>query len=94
MSSTPMLIVSLNSISNELNEYVRNIISDIICIPFAIQRIIYHNDYMDDEKSDLQNVINNLIDHFVVLVSFVVNGISFYIYTLTGGKIFLKVVFK
>jgi hypothetical protein len=68
------------------------ILFTLLAFPVAIQRI-YFTLTLNNVKSDLQNAIENFIYNFVILLSFLANGIPFYIYTLTGGKIFRKALF-
>lgn len=57
--------------------------------PFVIQRI-YSTMTLDLIKSDLQYAIENFLYNFLLLLSFIANGIPFYIYTLSGGQIFRR----
>ena len=70
---------------------VQIIFFTLMTFPAVIQRI-YATATMNQNKSNLQNTIESFIYTCIFLISFAACGIPFYIYTLTGGKIFQKVL--
>jgi hypothetical protein len=61
----------------------------ILSFPLAIDRL-YLTLTVNVPKTTLQTAINNFIFNLLILVLYLANGISFYIYTLSGGSVFRK----
>ena len=70
---------------------VQIIFFTLMTFPAVIHRI-YATATMNQDKSDLQNTVESFIYTFIFLISFAACGIPFYIYTLTGGTTFQKVL--
>ncbi|CAF2909263.1 unnamed protein product [Rotaria sp. Silwood2] len=59
----------------------------ILSLPLAFQKL-YSAIVTDTSSSSLQDAINDLFYNFSQLLHFLSNGMTFYIYTLAGGKVF------
>lgn len=68
---------------------VQVIFLTLFSLPQAIQNI-YSNSTRNELRTPLQSAINNFAFNLFLLLTYVTNGMPFYIYTLTGGKIFRK----
>jgi hypothetical protein len=71
---------------------IQVILLTLFSLPQAIQNL-YTNASRFQVKSPLQNAINNFIFNLFLLLTYVTNGMPFYIYTLTGGIVFRKALF-
>ncbi|CAF0862595.1 unnamed protein product [Rotaria sordida] len=62
----------------------------VLTFPQAIQKLYatITLDFNSSSKSILQIAIEDLIFNFVVLLTYLANGLPFYIYTLSGGNVF------
>jgi len=69
--------------------FVQVILLTLFSFPQAIQNL-YSNLTLNQNKSIRIQSINNLIYNLFFLLTYVTNGIPFYIYTLTGGTVFRK----
>ncbi|CAF1046620.1 unnamed protein product [Rotaria sordida] len=69
--------------------FIQVILFILLSLPQAIQSL-YTNITRFQVKSKLQNTINNFLFNLFLLLTYVNNGIPFYIYTLSGGPIFRK----
>ena len=58
-----------------------------IAFSSCFQRV-YATATMNHPKSDVQSAIESLVYNFLLLLNFLAHGIPFYIYTLTGGRVF------
>ncbi len=68
------------------------ILLTLFSLPQAIQNL-YANATRFQVKSPLDNAINNFVFNLFLLVTYVTNGMPFYIYTLSGGTVFRKALF-
>ncbi|CAF0913775.1 unnamed protein product [Adineta ricciae] len=66
---------------------VQVIIQSILTIPQVIAKF-YISATMGDEQTPLKLSIDHFLYNFALLLSFLANGMPFYIYTLCGGNIF------
>ncbi|CAF0927217.1 unnamed protein product [Adineta steineri] len=73
--------------------FIQIILFTLFSFPIVLQRL-YATVTINNQKSTLQTTIDNFIFSFVLLLSFLANGIPFYVYTLTGGKVFRKALFN
>jgi hypothetical protein len=65
----------------------------LICtVPFALSKL-YTTITRNTPKSALQNTIENFIFNLFLLFVNLASGMPFYIYTLSGGKVFRKALF-
>jgi hypothetical protein len=64
----------------------------LFMLPQAIQQI-YLTITRDKYKTSVQKTIENSIYSFGILLSYLASGMSFYIYTLSGGYIFRQAFF-
>lgn len=93
----PMTSATMNSTSNNNRNqrsllimlFVQVILLTLFSFPQAIQNL-YSNLTLNQNKSIRIQSINNLIYNLFFLLTYVTNGIPFYIYTLTGGTVFRK----
>ncbi|CAF2497802.1 unnamed protein product [Rotaria sp. Silwood2] len=72
--------------------FVQVILFILFSSPQAIQSL-YTNITRFQVKSPLENATNNFLFNLFLLLTYVTNGMPFYIYTLTGGIIFRKALF-
>ncbi|CAF2087004.1 unnamed protein product [Rotaria magnacalcarata] len=72
---------------------VQVVLLTLFSLPQVIQNI-YANSTMYVVRSQLQIAINNFIFNLLLLLTYVTNGMPFYIYTLAGGSIFRKALYK
>ncbi|CAF3666115.1 unnamed protein product [Rotaria sp. Silwood1] len=72
---------------------VQIIILFILSIPLCSQKL-YSAIVADRTSSALQDGIDDLTYNLAQLLHFLANGMPFYIYTLAGGKVFRKALFK
>ncbi|CAF1193316.1 unnamed protein product [Adineta ricciae] len=68
---------------------VQILIIFLCMFPFALSKL-YSTFTRDLSRSTLQSTIENFIFNLLLLFSNVPSGLPFYIYTLTGGKVFRK----
>lgn len=68
---------------------IQVILLTLFSLPQVIQNI-YSNSTASQPKPPLQNAINNFVFNLFLLLTYVTNGMPFYIYTLAGGKIFRR----
>ena len=71
---------------------VQVILLTLFPLPQAIQNL-YSNITRLVVRTPLQNAVNNFIFNLFLLLTYVTNGMPFYIYTLTGGSVFRKALF-
>ncbi|UJR32938.1 hypothetical protein I4U23_020399 [Adineta vaga] len=73
---------------------IQIILLTILTLPQAIQKI--YSTITDDTSfiNDINQAMNNFIYSCAVLLSFLASGMPFYIYTLFGGDIFRKALYK
>lgn len=69
------------------------IILFLLISPHAMQKL-YTTFVYSATKSEFENAINNFFYSFVITLTFLGNGMPFYIYTLTGGNVFRKALFN
>lgn len=67
--------------------FIQIILLIVLTIPQVIERT-YTTLTMNKTKSLLQIQIDKFIYNFVILLTYLANGMPFYIYTLTGGSVF------
>ena len=67
--------------------FVQVILLTLFSLPQATQNL-YGNLTRNEFKSSLQIAINNFVFNLFLLLTYVTNGMPFYIYTLTGGSVF------
>ncbi|CAF3385723.1 unnamed protein product [Rotaria sp. Silwood2] len=72
---------------------VQVILLTLFSLPQAIQNI-YANSTRNESRTQLQSTINNFAFNLFLLLTYVTNGMPFYIYTLAGGTIFRKALFN
>ncbi|CAF0999285.1 unnamed protein product [Rotaria sp. Silwood1] len=65
----------------------------LLSLPLAFQKL-YSAIMTDRTPSALQAAVDNLVYNLAQLLHFLANGMPFYIYTLAGGKVFRKALFK
>ncbi|CAF1154726.1 unnamed protein product [Adineta ricciae] len=65
----------------------------ILTCPHAIQKA-YTSISASTSTQSIQSAIENFIFNFVTLMNFTASGISFYIYTLSGGSLFRNALFQ
>lgn len=69
--------------------FIQVISLTIFSIPLPIQRL--YTTFTDiQSKTNLQQAIDNFLYNLFVLFIYIANGISFYIYTISGGNTFRK----
>lgn len=68
---------------------VQVVLLTLFSLPQAIQNL-YANATRNETKSPLHIAINNFVFNLFLLLTYVTNGMPFYIYTLTGGSVFRK----
>jgi hypothetical protein len=68
---------------------VQVILLAVFSLPLAGQKL-YVNLTVYDSTTALQVAINNFVYNFALQLTFVANGMPFYIYTLSGGSVFRK----
>ena len=68
---------------------VQVILLTLFSLPQALQNL-YSNISHDETKTPLHTAINDLIFNLFILLTYVTNGMPFYIYTLTGGSVFRR----
>jgi len=66
---------------------VQIILLSLFTLPQAIQKL-YSTATTNQIQSPLTIAINNFVFNFVLLLTYFANGMSFYIYTLSGGTLF------
>ncbi len=69
--------------------FIQVILLTLFPLPQAIQNL-YTNATRFQVKAPLQNAINNFNFNLFLLLTYVTNGMPFYIYTLSGGAVFRK----
>lgn len=69
--------------------FIQVILLTLFSLPQAIHSL-YGNIVRGQTRSPLSNTINNFILNIFFLLTYVTNGMPFYIYTLTGGSVFRK----
>ncbi|CAF3584012.1 unnamed protein product [Rotaria socialis] len=72
---------------------VQVVLLTLFSLPQVIQNI-YANSTMYLVRPQLQIAINNFIFNLFLLLTYVTNGMPFYIYTLAGGSIFRKALYN
>ncbi|CAF4577823.1 unnamed protein product, partial [Rotaria magnacalcarata] len=72
---------------------VQVVLLTLFSLPQVIQNI-YANSTMYVIRSQLQIAIDDFIFNLFLLLTYVTNGMPFYIYTLAGGSIFRKALYK
>ena len=72
--------------------FVQVILFAVLTLPQNIQKF-YSLAQSNASTSALNNAIQNFIFNFLLLFAYLANGISFYIYTLFGGRVFRKELF-
>ncbi|CAF3164286.1 unnamed protein product [Rotaria socialis] len=72
---------------------VQVVLLTLFSLPQVIQNI-YANSTMYLARPQLQIGINNFIFNLFLLLTYVTNGMPFYIYTLAGGSIFRKALYN
>ncbi|UJR24791.1 hypothetical protein I4U23_006166 [Adineta vaga] len=72
---------------------VQVILLALLTIPLSIEKI-YSTLTSNEIKSRLRVTIENIIYNFVLLLTYLANGMQFYIYTLSGGSVFRKAFFN
>ncbi|CAF3821387.1 unnamed protein product [Rotaria sp. Silwood1] len=73
--------------------FVQIFILVVLSVPLGFQKL-YAVIMADRTSSALQVAIDNLVYNLAQLLHFLGNGMPFYIYTLAGGKVFRKALFK
>lgn len=73
--------------------FVQVILFAIFTLPQNIQKFISYGQ-TNQINSALDNAIENFIFNFFLLLAYLANGISFYIYTLFGGSVFRNELLK
>lgn len=73
--------------------FVQVILFAVFTLPQNIQKFISLAQ-TNDVKSALDRAIENFIFNFFLLFAYLANGMSFYIYTLSGGSVFRNEVVK
>ena len=66
---------------------VQVVLLTFFSLPQAIQNL-YSNITRNQIRSPLNTAINNFVFNLFLLLTYVTNGMPFYIYTLTGGSVF------
>ena len=69
--------------------FIQVVLITLFPLPQAIQNL-YSNITRFKVKTPLENTINNFIFNLFLLLTYVTNGMPFYIYTLSGGTVFRK----
>jgi amino acid permease len=72
--------------------FIQVILLALLTIPSSIDKL-YSTFTSNNDKSPFQVVIENEIYNLTLLLTYLANGIPFYIYTLSGGAIFRKAFF-
>ncbi|UJR20456.1 hypothetical protein I4U23_023585 [Adineta vaga] len=72
---------------------VQVILLTLFSLPQAIQNL-YANATRYEIRSSVQIAKNNFIFNLFILLTYVTNGMPFYIYTLSGGKVFRQGLFN
>ncbi|CAF1686113.1 unnamed protein product, partial [Adineta ricciae] len=72
--------------------FIQIILLTIFSLPQATQSL-YANIVRAQTQSAIANAINNFVLNIFFLLTYVTNGMPFYIYTLTGGSLFRKALF-
>lgn len=72
--------------------FIQIILLTLFSLPQSIQNL-YLNATRFQLKSSEQNAINNFIFNLFILLTYVTNGMPFYVYTLSGGTIFRKALY-
>ena len=67
--------------------WIQVMLLTLFSLPQVIQNL-YGNITQSEVKSALQKAINNFVFNMFILLTYVTNGMPFYIYTLTGGRTF------
>ena len=70
------------------------ILLTILSIPLPIQRLYSTFTFNYNSKTSLQRSIRNLSYNLSILLIYLANGISFYIYTISGGTTFRKALWN
>lgn len=73
--------------------FMQVILLTLFSLPQAIGNL-YSNITLYQNRSHLNMAINQFVFNLFILLAYVTNGMPFYIYTLTGGTIFRKALFK
>lgn len=68
---------------------IQIILLTVFSLPQAIQSL-YANITREQTQSAITNAINSFVLNIFFLLTYVTNGMPFYIYTLTGGSLFRK----
>jgi hypothetical protein len=66
---------------------IQIIMLSVFTLPQAIQKL-YSTLTSNQIQTPVTTAINNFIFNFILLLTYFANGMSFYIYTLSGGTIF------
>jgi hypothetical protein len=72
--------------------FVQVIILALLTIPLSIEKL-YSTLTSNDVKSRFRRTIENIIYNFALLLTYLANGIPFYVYTISGGHVFRKAFF-
>ncbi|CAF1016389.1 unnamed protein product [Rotaria sp. Silwood1] len=72
--------------------FIQILLLTLLTLPQAIQKI-YSTIIQKNSLNSLDKTIHDFIYSFVLLLSFIANGIPFYIYTLCGGIIFRRALY-
>lgn len=72
--------------------FVEFILLALLTIPSSIEKF-YSTLTSNLVKSSFDAVIENIIYNFALLLTYLANGMQFYVYTLSGGTIFRKAFF-
>jgi hypothetical protein len=72
--------------------FVQVILLALLTIPLSIEKL-YSTLTSNDVKSRFRRAIENIIYNFALLLTYLANGIPFYVYTISGGHIFRKAFF-
>ncbi|CAF4373058.1 unnamed protein product, partial [Adineta steineri] len=72
--------------------FVQVILLGVLTIPLSIEKL--HSTFKFEEvRSDFRVAIENMLYNFVLLLTYLANGIPFYVYTLSSGTVFRKAFF-
>ena len=72
--------------------FVQVILFALLTIPLSIEKL-YSTLTSNDVKSTFRAAIENIIYNIALLLTYLANGIPFYVYTLSGGQVFRKAFF-
>jgi hypothetical protein len=73
--------------------FIQVLLMLLFTLPLSVYKL-YSTMTRNVPKSTLQITIENFIFNIVLLLLYVACGMPFYIYTLTGGKVFRKALFN